>query len=381
MKTFRIAYLTETSPNDKHAWSGTVHYIYEALKNEGHVVMPLGPEHPKLIGFICKVINQVSLKILNKRFDYRHSAIYTKAFGKLFAKKLANIQHDIIVVCGGTEYCAYLKTPKPLFIILDRTIEGALNYHSILSNLLDFSKKQSIASDKKAMLQATKVFFSSEWAANHAKKYYNLSDIKLQVIPFGANLDKIPAREIVLKEKKNTEINLLFIGTDWKNKGADIAINTLNKLLKQNIKTHLTIVGCTPPENSNYKNLTVIPFIDKNTESGINDLWQLFLSHHLFILPTRFDCTPIVFCEASSFGVPVLTSNTGGVKGHIKEGINGFLIPYEDDGTLFAEKISEIFFDKTKMHELSLSSRNFYEETLNWKVWAKKFTEEVNESV
>ena len=141
LKTYSIAYITETSPDDKHAWSGTAHYAYEALKKHGHKVYALGPKKPGFIGFVCKIINQLTLKILGKRFDYRHSTVYSKAFGRLFTKDLNALNYDIIVVCGGTEYGAYIKTTKPVFYILDRTIEGALNYHSILSNLLEFSKR------------------------------------------------------------------------------------------------------------------------------------------------------------------------------------------------------------------------------------------------
>jgi glycosyltransferase involved in cell wall biosynthesis len=381
LKTYRIAYLTETSPDDKHAWSGTVHYIYEALKNEGHFVIPLGPKQPKFIGFICKVINQLSLKILNKRFDYRHSKIYSKEFGRLFANELKNINYDIVVACGGTEYVAYLKSTKPIFIIVDRTIEGALGYHSILSNLLKFSKNQSIDTDKKAMLESSKVFFSSDWAADHAKKYYNLPNSKTCVLPFGANLDSIPDKEIALVDRDLTTVKMLLIGTYWFNKGADIALNALNHLIKNNINATLTIVGCLPPNQSNQKGLTIIPFVDKNSKEGIKQLWELYLSHHFFILPTRFDCTPIVFCEASAFGLPILAANTGGVAGHIFEAKNGYLINYEDMGMAYAEKIMSIIKSPNEYKKLRISTRRCYDDQLNWTIWANKITEEISNSI
>ena len=108
---------------------------------------------------------------------------------------------------------------------------------------------------------------------------------------------------------------------------------------------------------------------------------ELFLKNHFFILPTRFEAYGIVFCEASAYGLISVASNTGGIPTVVKNGVNGFLIPIEDQGKLYAEKIEEIYLDKNKMKELNLSSRNFYEESLNWKAWAKKFTEELNKSI
>ena len=381
LKTYKIAYITETSPDDKHAWSGTAHYAYTSLKKQGHSVFALGPKYPKFVNFICKVINQFTLLFLRKRFDYRHSIIYSKAFGRLFSKELRKLNYDIIIICGGTEYCAYIESDKPLFIIVDRTIQGAINYHPVLSNLLNFSERESIYTDKKAMFKSTKTFFSSQWAAEHAKTFYQLPRNKISVLPFGANLDRIPSRETALKPKDTSIWNLFLIGTSWKNKGVDIALNALKHLLKNNIKAHLTIVGCTAPHELKNENITIIPFIDKNSENGIKELWQLFLSHHFFILPTRFDCTPIVFCEASAFGLPILSSDTGGVRGHVKEGENGFLIPFDDQGRQYAEKIMSIIATKVSYLNLCLTTRNCFEEELNWEIWAEKFTNEITKSI
>jgi glycosyltransferase involved in cell wall biosynthesis len=381
LKTLRIAYISETSVQDRHAWSGTVYYAHKALKDFGHDMIPLGPLRPKWIRYYCMALNQLSLFFLKKRFDYRHSTIYTKAFGKLFTKALKQHEFDCIVVCGGTEYAAYLQSNKPIFIILDRTIQGAINYHSILSNLLPASKEQSIASDKKAMQQAAKIIFSSQWAADHAINMYHLSSQKIRVMPFGANMDALPSADFVFKHKKVSDVcNLLLIGTMWKNKGADIAINALNILIQNNIKVHLTIVGCTPETPIDNPNVSIIPFLNKNEANGLKKIEELFLSHSFFILPTRFDCTPIVFCEASAFALPILSADTGGVAGHIEPGKNGFLIPYDDKGELYAAKIIELWNNKTEYSRLQQSTRAKYDASLNWKVWASEFTKTISDA-
>lgn len=379
MKSIKIAYITETSPDDKHSWSGTVHYVYEALKKEGFHVEALGPASPVFVKYLLAVFNKISLFIFKKRIDYRHSKLYSFALGRLFNAKLKTADADMIVVCGSTECGAYLVTTKPIYYVLDRTIEGALDYHTILSGLWEFSKKQSVYTDKKAMEASSLLFFSSKWAADHARNMYGIDDAKIKVIPFGANLDKIPDRNIALKPKDTTRWKLLLIGTYWENKGADIAFNTLQLLLKNNVDVELTVVGCKPPHTLAHERLTLIPFVDKNTKEGLDTLWALFLSHHFFILPTRFDCTPIVFCEASSFGLPILSANTGGVEGHIKEGVNGFLLPYEDKGEGYAEKIKWLVNNPEGYNQLRVSSRDHYEKELNWKNWAQSFSHEISQ--
>lgn len=374
MKPLTIAYITETAPGDRHAWSGTAHYVHEALVKHGFTVKAQGPVTPRLLKLFLGALNKLSLLVFSKRIDYRHSVVYSKAFGKIFSKKLEGFNYDAVLVCGATEYGAYIKTSKPVFYVLDRTIAGALNYHTILSDLWSFSKTQSVVTDKKAMEEATALFFSSEWAAGHARKYYQIAENKIKVIPFGANMDMIPSAEKALLPKNTVSWKLLLIGTSWENKGADIACNTLKLLVEKGIDTSLTIVGCTPPAEFNNSRITVIPFADKNTEEGRNIIEQLYLSHHFFILPTRFDCTPIVFCEASAFGVPILSADTGGVGGHVREGKNGFLIDYNDQGKLYAEKISELISRPETYRNLCFSTRAEFDERLNWQQWTNAFS-------
>jgi glycosyltransferase involved in cell wall biosynthesis len=80
-----------------------------------------------------------------------------------------------------------------------------------------------------------------------------------------------------------------------------------------------------------------------------------------------------VYCEASSYGVPVLSANTGGVAGHIAEGVNGFLIPFEDQGVAYADKIEAILSNPSSYEALRISTRNYYEQKLNWDKWSAEF--------
>lgn len=375
MKALRIAYISESSPSDKHAWSGTVHYVYQALRKKGFEVTALGPARPGIERHFLALINKSSLFIFGKRIDYRHSTLYSKAFAKIFSKALRATDYDLVIHCGTTETGAHLTTKLPVIYILDRTIAGAINYHTILSKLWKFSEDQSVALDKKAMTEASFVLFSSNWAAQHAEQYYQLPTNKFAVLPFGANLDKIPSREQALIAKPKETIRLFLMGTYWDNKGAGIALNAMRELRTAGIKVQLIVAGCEAPERISDPDLQIIPFIDKNSPEGLQKIWELFLSAHFFILPTRFDCTPIVFCEASAFGVPVLSADTGGVAGHIQSGINGYLLPYSDEGKAYADKIKEILSEPGRYEVLCESTRSYYESTLNWEVWANRFAD------
>lgn len=372
MLPYKIAYITVTDPHNKHSWSGTDHYIWKSLQTQFKEVDLLGPAEPRFTVFFCKIIHALSL-LVGKRFDYRHSTLYAKACGRLFGEKLKGKNYDLIVSPAGVAYIGYIKTSIPKVLVVDRTIAGTINYHSIFKKLWKFSEQQSINTDKHAMLGSALSVFSSPWAANLAKERYGLPDKQIAVIPFGANMDELPSSEFVFKHKKNGTCNLLLVGTYWENKGADIAVNALNELVKMGVDAKLTVCGYTPPEPINNDRLTIIPFVNKNTAEGRKQLDELFLNHHFFILPTRFDCTPIVFCEAGAYALPVLSANTGGVGGHITEGKNGYLIDYNDKGLAYANKIKEVLDTPGTFEALRISTRKEYDERLNWGSWSEEF--------
>ena len=97
------------------------------------------------------------------------------------------------------------------------------------------------------------------------------------------------------------------------------------------------------------------------------------------ILPTRFDCTPIVINEASAFGMPCIVANTGGVAGHLKEHKNGFLIDYNNTGDAYATKIAHFIKHPQEYLNLRQETRKLYDELLNWDNWTLEIKKLLNQ--
>src|SRR5581483_5051131 len=165
------------------------------------------------------------------------------------------------------------------------------------------------------------------------------------------------------------QCRLLFIGTNWERKGGPIAYETLLKLEEMGIQATLTVCGSVPPAHISHERMTVIPFPDKNDEQQRKMLEQLYIDADFLLFPTRNDCYGIVVCEASAYGLPVLASATGGVPGVVREGENGFLLPYEADGAAYAALIAEVYADDRRYAELVRSSRVTFDTLLNWDAW------------
>jgi len=213
--------------------------------------------------------------------------------------------------------------------------------------------------------------YPSEWAAKSAICDYKAEPTKIEIIPFGANLDEPPLANEILSPKQTSSCRLLFVGRDWLRKGGDIAFQTLISLCERGVDAELVIVGSTPPPEIKHEKLRVIPYLNKNIPQQRKQLDELFLNSNFFILPTRAECYGIVFCEANAFGLPVFTTDVGGIPTIIKNGRNGYMLPLSASGEDYANLIGEKFSDKGVYENLVRSSREEYDMRLNWDKWAE----------
>ena len=142
------------------------------------------------------------------------------------------------------------------------------------------------------------------------------------------------------------------MGTNWERKGGDIAYETLLKLEEMGIQAELIVCGSMPPPGIAHERMTVIPYLDKNDERQAREIEELYTMSDFLILPTRADCAPNVFKEANAFGLPVITTDTGGVADVVRDGENGLLVRPGDSEAL-AAAISRFFADDGLRRELA----------------------------
>ena len=367
----KIAYITVEDPYDKSTWSGTNYFILKTLQDHVGEVAVLGPITPKFTLLVLKTINFITYNIFRKRFDYRHSIFLSKAYSRLITPKLNKNNYDVIISPSGSTLLAYLNTKIPVIYIGDRTIKAAHNYHKQISDLFDFSYKQSVTIDNLILNKASIISYPSYWAGNSAINDYNIDPKKVKVIPFGANLEQIP--EITIsKESKKEKLNLLFIGVNWVEKGGQIAFETLLELEKSGIKTKLTMCGCRVPKEISHPNLKIEGYLDKNDKNDYLKLINHFKNADFLILPTRFEAYGLVLCEAAAYGIPILATNTGGIPTIVKKGETGFLFPLEAKGKDYADKIKWITEQPDLLFQLKQNSLLRYKTILNWKTWASE---------
>lgn len=362
-----ITYVTNFPSIDIKYWSGTMYNIAKGLERNASV------------DYITNLQEDwtLSLKIKNKL--YGRSKIYradrSPEFGKSYARQISeqlNPNTDFIFSSAST-LLPYLKTDKHKVFYTDATFAQMINYYNYFTNLSDKYIEEGKASEQLGLDTCSLAIYSSQWAADSAIKDYNANPEKIKVVPFGTNLTNTQPSfdEIknILDKRDQSVCKILFLAVEWERKGGDIVIDTVKYLNEQmQLPTELHIVGIEDLATENLPSYIISHGrISKATPEGMNKIENLIKDSHFLFIPSRADCTPIVFSEAMSYGVPVISTQTGGIPS-IVNNLNGAILPFSASAKEYAEKIYDLYTDRINYNELALSAFNDFETRLNWDV-------------
>jgi len=364
----KLAYVTTYDASDVHAWSGLGIYIRRALTEVGFETESIGNLHEKVISkWLTRLKKAYYAKLLSKTYLRDREPAMLKHYSSQVEELLTSVHYDI-VFSPSTVPLAYLQTEKPIVFWTDATFAGLIDFYPAFTSLCAETVRNGHMMEQSALSKCKLAIYSSEWAANSAIQNYDVDPTKVKVVPFGANincdrnLDDIGS---IVENKSFDVCKLLFLGVDWLRKGGDTALQVAGLLNQRGFSTELHVAGCTPPFDTP-SFVKHHGFISKKTEEGVGYLNKLMSESHFLILPSKAECAAVVFAEASSFGLPSLATNVGGIPTVIRDGKNGYTFPLDESPGKYCDCIERFMLSKQDYMELALSSFREYSERLNW---------------
>jgi glycosyltransferase involved in cell wall biosynthesis len=369
----RIALVSSLDSADRRVWSGTPFYMARALEDYCGDVVPLGPvkSHYLTMG---KLLHRAGRGLISRSVDYQHNLILARRYAEFFSNQLRQYSCDIVFAPAASTEIAFLKTAIPIVYATDATFRVLKDYYPFYKRMASWSARSAETIERLALKNASAVVYPTPWPVQSAVRDYGVDESDVHVVPYGPNIDSEPSIEVIRAKSVSEHCRILFVAVEWERKGGDIAFETLLELEKLGIESELTVVGCTPPRRFKHPHLRVVPFLDKNLEGDRQIFHKTLLTSDFLLLPTRAEAYGIVFCEASAFGLPSISTDTGGVSGVVTEGKNGYLLPPEARGVEYAGLIASLFVDKKKLSRLIKSSKAMYDKKLNWHAWGMEMS-------
>ncbi|MBD1932529.1 MULTISPECIES: glycosyltransferase family 4 protein [Cyanophyceae] len=377
----KIAFATHYDILNRHTWHrkmighcGTNYYKALALARQCESLEYIGPlkeNYSPIYKYISKTKNRWHKHFTKQVYQPWAEKFVNKSYASQIHQKVLDINPHI-VLCPDINLASYLECKQPVIVWTDASYAGLINFYPEFSNLCKETTEQLTAMDKLTYDKCSYAIFSSDWAAQKVIDVYQVDPSKVKVIPSGANVEcnrTLEDIKEIVDARPSNQCKLLFLGVDWYRKGGDIALEVASELKKTGLNVKLTIVGCQPFQNDSCPDFVINPgFINKSTEEGLKKLNRLIAESHFIIVPSRAEAYGNVFCEANSFGVPCISTNSGGIPTIIKDNLNGKVYSINAIVTEACSYIYSLFSNYSKYKELALSSFDEYQTRLNWAV-------------
>ena len=171
--------------------------------------------------------------------------------------------------------------------------------------------------------------------------------------------------------KLRTELtpNLLWVRAFASIYNPKMAVKVLQQLQEQYPSATLTMVG--PDKDGSLqttkdfaKSLGItVNFSGQLTKE---EWWELASKHDIFINTTHFDNTPVSVMEAMALGLPVISTNVGGIPFLLTNEQNALLVP-DNDITAMTNAVLDLLENKPKNNLLITNARTFIEQ-MDWEL-------------
>jgi glycosyltransferase involved in cell wall biosynthesis len=184
------------------------------------------------------------------------------------------------------------------------------------------------------------------------------------VLPYGVDLEHffVAAREgetgdaIQVSGTHSDRFRIVYVGQVVPRKGVHYLIEAFNTLDKSSME--LLLIGRVDE--------TMSPLVNRAAECNAKirivgelpkkELYRLYNSAAVLVLPSLADSWGLVVLEAMACGVPVIVSENTGSAEAIQEGVNGYVVPIRNPEAL-QEKLIYLYEHPEMRQEMGLAAR------------------------
>jgi glycosyltransferase involved in cell wall biosynthesis len=367
-RKLHIILLSAGDPLNVLSFSGSLYYMAKALRLKFPDMEIVRHSRP----FWFPLLQRTVLRVTKGSVE----PYYWRSLNRWFAARLLKRWRDqrvIIIGIVNAPLVCELAAAVPVINISDATWDLMKTEHELYWSLDQRTAASAEYAELNSTLRSVHSSYSSNWAARNAIDHYGGRPEDVSVVSWGCNFEMVPETEVRGDFSNGKEWRLLFIGGEWVRKGGDIVCNAADILVSKGIPVRVDCVGAPTPKDLPPKPwLHHHGYLSKNDKDQLTLLRSLMRDADLLFLPTRRDCTPMVFAEANAYGTPALTRDVGGVADVVRDGANGVVLPENAVAADFAAVIESLWNDPHRYAGLRESARQEYENRLNWDVWARE---------
>jgi glycosyltransferase involved in cell wall biosynthesis len=165
-------------------------------------------------------------------------------------------------------------------------------------------------------------------------------------------------------------LSFIYVGAIERSKGIFNSLQALKTCNEGGVKLHFHIIGYWP---NNTEEKEAMSFINQNALKGLitfhgiltgSSKWEIFRKCAILVHPTYWDGVPLTILEALALGMPVITTNVGGIPDTIKDGINGTILS-QNNPELLSKAITYYFNNRQILPIISKENKILFKKRFN----------------
>ncbi|MFY7937417.1 MAG: glycosyltransferase family 4 protein [Flavobacterium sp.] len=173
--------------------------------------------------------------------------------------------------------------------------------------------------------------------------------------------NSIQIEKYAFKQRVELAPKLLWVRAFATIYNPEMAVNVLFEMQKKYPNASLTMVG--PDKDGSLRTTksyaaAIGVVVNFTGQLAKEDWWQLACDHDVFINTTHFDNTPVSVMEAMALGLPVVSTNVGGIPYLLTDKENALLVA-DSDAFAMAAALCSLLDDQQKASDLALNARHF----------------------
>jgi glycosyltransferase involved in cell wall biosynthesis len=244
--------------------------------------------------------------------------------------------------------------------------------------------------EERMLARSNRLIAVSDFTKRELLQYYKVKEFKIRVIHNGVDVDKFKPAIDKRKAKEELGFNpedkaILSVGRLYARKGLFTLIESI-ALVTRKFKNAKFIIAGKGLSNEMKK------LVSYAIKIGVKDnivftgyfpdkkLPKLYQAADIFAFSTFYENLPFAVLEALSTGLPVVTTNVGGIPEMIQESKNGFLVEPANSREL-ADRILYYLEHPAEASEMGLLARRNIENHFDWRLIVKKVVKVYDEAL
>lgn len=194
--------------------------------------------------------------------------------------------------------------------------------------------------------------------AELASNYYSIDRQRIKIIPNPIDIRLFHQNEC---ESSSQSAKICFVGRFTYEKGADVVLSVMPRLMREHKNVFFTIVGESGIDSAGVPLVEILSGRLMADSTSDRFLWQkrvnqddmpsFFMRQSILLSPSRFESFGMAVAEAQSCGIPAVVSDVGGMAEIVENNVTGILVR-SDDNDGFYEAVKRLVENETMRREM-----------------------------